>query len=179
MIFHQLDDLDKNGIWDELFFITDMKPKETKTKKVIRPKIAYYAIQNDTSIFDNSLELIKNLQFTHNIDGAATNVNKFAYTTDRSLAVYGYQNNVSKRQLYTVWMDENIPTENNRTKLQTFSLSNANFENPVLVDIITGNMYEITADKISKKGNIVTLKDIPVYDAPIVIADKSLIKFTK
>ncbi len=30
MIFHQLDDLDKDGIWDELFFITDMKPKETK-----------------------------------------------------------------------------------------------------------------------------------------------------
>ena len=31
MIFHQLDDLDKDGIWDELFFITDMKAKETKT----------------------------------------------------------------------------------------------------------------------------------------------------
>ena len=31
MIFHQLDDLDKDGIWDELFFITDMKPNETKT----------------------------------------------------------------------------------------------------------------------------------------------------
>jgi len=31
MIFHQVDDLDKDGIWDELFFITDMKPKETKT----------------------------------------------------------------------------------------------------------------------------------------------------
>jgi Domain of unknown function (DUF4861) len=31
MIFHQLDDLDKDGIWDELFFITDMKPNESKT----------------------------------------------------------------------------------------------------------------------------------------------------
>ena len=31
MIFHQLDDLDQDGIWDELFFITDMKPLETKT----------------------------------------------------------------------------------------------------------------------------------------------------
>lgn len=30
-IFHQLDDLDKDGIWDELFFITDLKPKERKT----------------------------------------------------------------------------------------------------------------------------------------------------
>ena len=31
MIFHQLDDLDKDGIWDELFFITSMHAHETKT----------------------------------------------------------------------------------------------------------------------------------------------------
>jgi len=31
MIFHQLDDLDKDGIWDELFFITDIKAKATIT----------------------------------------------------------------------------------------------------------------------------------------------------
>ena len=31
MLFHQLDDLDKDGIWDELFFQVDMKAKETKT----------------------------------------------------------------------------------------------------------------------------------------------------
>ena len=31
MVFHQLDDLDKDGIWDELFFQLDMKPHETRT----------------------------------------------------------------------------------------------------------------------------------------------------
>ena len=31
MLFHQLDDLDKDGIWDELFFHADFKAKETKT----------------------------------------------------------------------------------------------------------------------------------------------------
>ncbi|MFH0758391.1 MAG: DUF4861 family protein [Bacteroidota bacterium] len=29
-VFHQLDDLDKDGIWDELFFQTDLKPGEEK-----------------------------------------------------------------------------------------------------------------------------------------------------
>ncbi len=28
---YQLDDIDKDGIWDELFFMTDLKPKENKT----------------------------------------------------------------------------------------------------------------------------------------------------
>ncbi|MFC1509662.1 DUF4861 family protein, partial [Candidatus Omnitrophota bacterium] len=30
-IFHQLDDLDKDGLWDELFFQTDVKANSTKT----------------------------------------------------------------------------------------------------------------------------------------------------
>lgn len=29
-LFHQLDDLDKDGIWDELFFVVDIKANETK-----------------------------------------------------------------------------------------------------------------------------------------------------
>lgn len=29
-LFYQCDDLDKDGVWDELFFITDLKPKEQK-----------------------------------------------------------------------------------------------------------------------------------------------------
>lgn len=39
-IFHQLDDLDKDGIWDELFFQVNLKPKEER-------KIYIYIGQND------------------------------------------------------------------------------------------------------------------------------------
>ena len=71
-------------------------------------------------------------------------------------------------------MDETIPTDSNQTKLQTFSFTNGNFEAPVLVDVITGGVYEIPASNWSKKGSIYTFKEIPVYDAPILIADRSL-----
>ncbi|PKP90535.1 MAG: hypothetical protein CVT77_14775 [Alphaproteobacteria bacterium HGW-Alphaproteobacteria-16] len=30
-LFMQMDDLDKDGVWDELFFQTDLKPRETRT----------------------------------------------------------------------------------------------------------------------------------------------------
>lgn len=30
MLFHQADDIDKDGVWDEIFFITDLKPNERK-----------------------------------------------------------------------------------------------------------------------------------------------------
>jgi hypothetical protein len=38
-LFHQLDDLDKDGIWDELFFQTDLKPGEEK-------QIYIYLVEN-------------------------------------------------------------------------------------------------------------------------------------
>jgi Glycosyl hydrolases family 39 len=152
--------------------------KSDSTKKVIRPKVAYYAIQNVTSIFDDSLERLKTLEHTSNIVGAG-NKNRYSSSTDRSLSVYGYQHKVSKKQVYTIWMDENIPVESNKTKLQTFSFSNADFDTPVFVDIITGAVYEIPATQWSKKGNMYTFKDFPVYDAPVLIADKSLINIKK
>jgi hypothetical protein len=152
--------------------------KSDSTKKVIRPKVAYYAIQNVTSIFDNSLEGLKNLEHTYNIDGAGDK-NRYAYTTDRSLSVFGYQHKISKKQIYSIWIDESIPVESNKTKLQTFSFSNADFDTPVFVDIITGAVYEIPATQWSKKGNTYIFKDIPVYDSPILIADKSLINLKK
>ncbi len=151
--------------------------KSDATKKVIRPKTAYYAIQNVTAIFDNTLERLTRLRMSRNIAGAAPDAFRYSQTTDRSLAVYGFRHKVTHKQLYVIWMDDNIPTDSNQTKLQTFTFSNGNFETPVLVDIISGSVYEIPATKWSKKGNAYTFKEIPVYDAPVVIADKSLIHY--
>ena len=149
--------------------------KSDSTKKVIRPKTAYYALQHVTAVFDNSLERIKGLVFTHNMEGAKPNEFKYSYSTDRSLAVYGYRNKISGKQLSSIWMDEHIPADDNKVKLLNFSFTNADFENPVFVDMITGGVYEIPAVNWSKKGNTYSFKNIPVYDAPILIADKSLV----
>lgn len=151
--------------------------KSDSTKKVIRPKIAYYSIQHVTAIFDNTLERIKDVEHTHNLDGASANMHRYSADTDRSLAVYGYRSKASQKQLYTIWNDESIPTNVNQTKLLDLSFSNANFDSPVYVDIITGGVYEISSSQWSKKGDTYTFKNIPVYDAPVLIADKSLIKF--
>ena len=47
------------------------------------------------------------------------------------------------------------------------------------VDIITGGVYEIPAGQWSRTGSTYTFKGIPVYDAPILIADRSLIPITR
>jgi hypothetical protein len=39
-------------------------------------------------------------------------------------------------------------------------------------------VHDIPATQWSKKGNTYIFKDIPIYDAPVLIADRSLITFT-
>jgi Glycosyl hydrolases family 39 len=152
--------------------------KSDYTKRVIRPKIAYYSMQNVTSIFDDSLERMKKVHHTYNPQAAGPDEHRVSYTTDRSVAVYGYQHKQTKKQVYTFWLTENIPSNTNEVRPQEFVITNANFDTPVVVDIVSGVVYGIPEDKIIKKGNITTLKDIPLYDAPIVIADKSLVRIS-
>jgi hypothetical protein len=47
----------------------------------------------------------------------------------------------------------------------------------VWVDLITGVVYEIPPEQIAAAGTTVTLADIPVYDGPAAIIDKSLVKY--
>ena len=153
--------------------------KSDSTKRAIRPKIAYYAIQNVTSIFDHSLQRIQNMEPSFNKDFVPKNKTDVAYTkgTDRSLALYGYQHKDTKKQVFTIWSDDYIPTESNKTRNLTFTFANANIDQPVYVDIITGGVYEIPSSQWKKTGDLYTFTNIPVYDAPILIADKSLVKF--
>jgi len=80
--------------------------------------------------------------------------------------------------LYAIWNDEFTPTDSNTTRKISFTFLNGSFDQPVYVDMITGNIYDIPAEKRSKTGNKYILKDSPVYDAPILIADKSLINLS-
>ncbi len=145
--------------------------------EVVRPKMVYYAMQHITSIFDDNLQRIKQLEDTNNSNATLKpNDVKYHRGTDRSLAVYAYEHKTTKKQVFTIWQDDNIPLNTNTAKIVDFTILNANFDNPVYVDILTGGIYEIPTNQIVKKGNIYTFKSLPVYDAPILIVDKSILK---
>jgi hypothetical protein len=146
------------------------------TNKVLRPKPVYAAMQHVTSVFDNTLQRLKSLHVTFNTkQKVKAGEVRYAKSTDRSLAVYGYENRSTKRQVFTLWVDEYIPTESNATRDITFTVLNGNFSEPVYVDILSGAVYQIPVGEWSKEGTTYTFKKVPVYDAPVLIADKSLI----
>lgn len=97
--------------------------------------------------------------------------------TDRSLAVYAYEHKTTKKQVFTIWNNEYIPTNTNTTKNIHFTVLNGHFDQPVYVDMLTGGIYEIPENQWTKKENKYTFRNIPVYDSPILIADKSVLKY--
>ena len=135
------------------------------TKMAIRPKVAFYAVQNVASIFDNSLELTP----------------KFAYKTSskEKISVFSYQKKDTKNQLITLWLDEKTPNNNFITTPIDITIENGNFTTPVWVDLLTGNVFEIPKADWSKMGTTYTFKQIPVYDSPVLIVDKSILNLQK
>ena len=89
--------------------------------------------------------------------------------------MYGYQNQKTGKRVYTIWRDEAIPGDDCQLSERDFGFVNGGFEDPVLVDVITGSVYEIPEEKWIREGNIHWFKGIPVYDSPVLIADRSLI----
>lgn len=143
--------------------------------RVIRPKIAYYAVQNITSVFDDTLERVRGTGFKHFIDD--DDQDKYWVSTDRSVSVYGYREKESGKRIYTIWMDDAIPADACKLMSLEFRFVGSRFEDPVLVDCLTGSVYDITQDQWRKEGNIDRFISISVYDSPILIADRSLIRF--
>ncbi len=131
-------------------------------KTAIRPKVAYYAVQNVTSVFDNRLELTPNFKATT--------------TATESISVFGYQQKAGKKQLVSVWLDSKTPNNLFQTTPIEITIENGNFDNPVWVDLLTGHVYEIPKGSWKKTGTTYTFSNVPVYDSPVLIADKSLLQ---
>jgi hypothetical protein len=146
------------------------------SRRAIKPKIAYYAMQHVTALFDDSLRRIREVHLTHNSNApVASGEVKFNPGTDRGLSVYGYEKSGTGKQVFTVWMNEGLPVESNQTMDLRFTFIGANLKKPVYVDILSGAVYEIPATLIKREGSKLTIEKLPVYDAPILVADQSVV----
>lgn len=130
------------------------------TMAAIRPKVAYYAIQNLAAIFDNNLVLNPGI--------------KYSTTTTELMSVYGYQHQPTKTPLVALWLDGNNVTNSFKTTPVSFTVENVSFKTPVWIDLMTGGIYEIPKSQWSKSGSSVTF-NIPLYDSPVLVTEKSFL----
>ena len=159
------------GIPSSYFAMVDMKyPDEINRKglllinddkTVARPKAAYSAVQHLTSVFDSRLEPVAPYPYEA--------------TTDASLAVFAYADRASGQQAVTLWMDGAVPSDSMATRPTDLAFYAGRFDNPVWVDVRTGAIHAIPDSAYTRQGSVYRFHGVPLYDSPVLVADRSLI----
>jgi hypothetical protein len=127
--------------------------------KVEKIKLAYYAVQNAVAVFDDSLERVKEPAVT--------------VTYDKSTAAFAYRRKKTGQALVAMWDNSGTPSDKFVTRPAQVQVSGLSMKNPVWVDLVSGRIYEIPKGRISRTASGIVFKDIPIYDAPVLIADKT------
>lgn len=129
--------------------------------RVLKVKPAYYTVQNIASVFDRSLESVPD--FSCNVQ------------CEKETAVYLFKQKEGNRNVLAFWDCSDHPENTNATTPARFTLPGMTFEEPVWVDMVTGAIYELPQERVKTEGDATILTDIPVYDAPALIADRSTV----
>ena len=131
----------------------------TADKKVDKIKLAYYSVQNCVALFDDTLERVKESGVT--------------VTYDKSTACFVYRNKATQQNLIVIWDNSGTPDDIFVTRPAQVEATGFTINEPVWVDLVSGRIYEISADRMTKVGVATLFKDVPLYDAPILIAERS------
>ena len=168
-----------HGVRTSIFSISDMNYSandEVKMKnykgllstdensKVIRPKMAYYAVQNFVAVFDN-LDLP--------CDTQGIKVDTSAVTTPHRKLVYLFSDRESELQSIVLWRGGATPIDGAWSDVVSVEVANFNCKKPLCVDLLTGVVYKIP---YRKEGDNFIFDAVPYYDSPVVVCDRSLVE---
>ncbi|NUQ64148.1 MAG: beta-galactosidase [Pirellulales bacterium] len=130
-------------------------------RNLAKVKMAYYAVQNVVSVFDDNLVRRK--------DYACT------IECEQPITWFAYRNEKAASDVLVFWNGTTYPLDTNDTLPATIRVEGGKFADPVWADLITGRIYEIPEDCRSLSEGKMVLKKIPTYDAPALIADRNIL----
>lgn len=129
-------------------------------KTVHHVKLAYGAVQHLTALFDNTVKRVPD--FAATVSGGKGS----------KYSVYGHRSQASK-PLATVWRSSDVPGVKPDMEYVSLTLEATTFADPVWVDLLTGQVYELPKELWNASGGNTTFQSLPVYDSPVVIAERS------
>lgn len=164
--------------------------------KATYTKLSYYGLQNVAALFDSTLKPLTRLEPVTNWRTESP-IKGFAYSTtgngDRKVTVRAFEKTGSSEQAVALWFGgdpaqqpekdnqgnqiakpDRAPSEDRSTKPVDVTFQASKMTNPVLIDLVSGNVYQVPAGAVQRSGGSLTLKDVPIGNTPVVVADRSL-----
>lgn len=128
-------------------------------REIIYVRPAYYGVQHMMGLFNEDIQGLGILQSTI----AAT----------RKPTVAGVKMGDTKALL--VWYGDQIPTDEILWKPVKITVKDVHFKDPVYIEMITGRVYELDRADWNNVGKNVEFQRLPIWDSPVVIAERAKI----
>ena len=135
--------------------------KAREDLSIERPKLAYFAYRNACSIF---------------ADGLRGDPSNFAVeTAHKTLEAIRFYEPFRGKHLVALWDNGGVPGNGYESKPVSVHLQPMRISKPVLVDLLTGQVFSIPESSIRRDGLSLTLKDFPLWDSPRILCDLSIL----
>ena len=143
--------------------------KTNPDNSIIRVKTSFYAAQNIVSIFNDSLERApeKALGFSDLTD--PKKAVGFAAFTDRATG----------QDVLAIWDKASVPNENRALETCTVSIPGGRMEDPVWVDLVSGNVWALPGGAAKEDGGALTVRGVPYSDGAAALVPRALLRIEK
>ena len=125
---------------------------------VLRPKLVYGAIQNMTTLFNDLLEPV-------------CGAGGIRYQNACQFHAFTKQG----KKMIAYWDRSNTPSDEVKTGQADILVRDFDLQSPILIDLISGAVYEIPRACVKNLGDITLYLGVPCADTPFVLAERMLI----
>lgn len=139
--------------------------KTNPDNSLIKVKSAYYVVNNVVSVFNDAVS----------VNGSLT----IAFPPEQALTAYAFKHIASSYDIIALWDGDSIPVHECDLAYAAPSVAGLNIDDPVWVDLLTSRIYQIPPENISRREGTTTFVDIPVFDSPILLTDRSVLSYVK
>ncbi|MDE7408205.1 MAG: beta-galactosidase, partial [Muribaculaceae bacterium] len=107
----------------------------------------------------------------------ATGSPEYMANTAREIKTVGLSDTNDKPIGVMYWYSDRIPSDDLSWDKIELSIKGLSLNEPVLVDVITGKVYDITLPHGSRSGGRMKFTGCPIWDAPMMLIERSAVPF--
>ena len=100
---------------------------------------------------------------------------KAAVTCEGRSAVFPFVSCSGRGNVLAYWDRSFMPTDRTECTAAQILCTDMEFAEPVLVELISGKIYAVPAEKMLRMNRYTIFQDLPLADSPLVIVEKKFI----